>query len=178
MMAAVELCRGLSRATGCVALVACMAVLQGCQRPAEPQAPVSFTPVKSLLLETALDVNPNLYGRPSPVVLTVYQLSDAEAFMHADPAQLASATPPQEAAWLAQRSFQLSPGESRVYHFEPDAELRLLGVVVHYRDLDNSHWRATQVFEPRSPEALRVSLAREQVTIHAVPLEEMLSSVQ
>jgi len=178
-MAAREARRALVRVARSVALLSSLVVLHGCQRVAEPAVePEPFAVVKSLWLETSLDVNPNLYGRPSPVVLTLYQLSDAEAFMAADLAQLLSDAPPDDAAWLAQSSVQLRPGESRVHHFEPATGMRLLGVVVHYRDPDNAQWRAMQVFEAHSPGALRVSLAREQVKIHAVSLEEMLSSVQ
>ncbi|MDD2058589.1 type VI secretion system lipoprotein TssJ [Pseudomonas sp. GD03860] len=177
MAAADPRCR-LRCVAGGIAMLACLMLLQGCQRqaPAEPLPP--FTPVKSLWLEAALDVNPNLYGRPSPVLLTVFQLNDASAFMQADLAQLLGDAPPHEAAWRVQRTFQLRPGESRIYHFEAEAGLRQIGVVVHYQDPDSAQWRATQDFQARSPEALRVSLARQHVAIHTVSLEEMLSRVQ
>lgn len=154
-------------------LLAMLGGLQSCQMPGLFQYSPLPDPYKRVQIEAALDVNPNIYGRPSPVLLTLYQLSDAKTFLKADLSRLtrADADSPADAAWLASETFQLSPGELRLYRFVPEPGLRQVGVVAEYRDLDNSQWRSVEVFQAQSSELLKVVLARDLVSIQAIPIQ-------
>ncbi|TWC06644.1 type VI secretion system protein VasD [Pseudomonas sp. SJZ101] len=148
-------------------------LLQGCQMVGWFQDPPVRDPQKTLHMEAALDANPNLYGRPSPLMLTVYQLSDAKTFLKVDLSRLGSADQqPTDSAWLTRETFQLSPGELRIHRFVPALGVRLLGVVAEYRDLDNAQWRAVEVFQAQSPVTLNVTVARDAVSIQAIPILE------
>ncbi|MEE9686090.1 type VI secretion system lipoprotein TssJ [Lelliottia amnigena] len=153
-----------------ISLLAMLGLQQGCSLYQDSQQPDSY---KRVHLEAALDVNPNLYGRPSPVLLTLYQLSEAKTFLKADLASLscADAKPPADAAWLACETFQLSPGELRLYRFLPEPELRQVGVVAEFRDIDNAEWRSVEVFQEQNLEQLKVMLARDTVSIRAIPVQ-------
>nr|WP_319528197.1 type VI secretion system lipoprotein TssJ [Pseudomonas laurentiana] len=178
-MAAIDSAVCVRRALRHGVLLMAVGMLQGCQVLSWFQAPLPLDPRKRVDIVAALDVNPNLHGRPSPVVLTLYQLSDARTFLKADLSRLADGDePPVDAAWLARETFQVSPGEWRKHLFVPHPQTRLVGVVAEYRDLDNAQWRAVDVFQAQSPEALRVSLGRDVVSIQAIPLQEDSTHVQ
>lgn len=160
-------------------LLMALGLLQGCQAFGWFQAPAPLDPKKRVDIVAALDVNPNLFGRPSPVLLTFYQLSDATTFLKADLSRLEHANESSaDATWLVRETFQLSPGERREHLFVPHPQTRLVGVVAEYRDLDNAQWRAVDVFQAQSPEVLRVNLARDRVSVQAIPLAEGLTHAQ
>lgn len=152
-----------------ISLLAMLGLLQGCGLFQDSPQPDSY---KRVHIEAALDVNPNLYGRPSPVLLTLYQLSEAKTFLKADLASLACADtkPPADAAWLACETFQLSPGELRLYRL-PEPELREVGVVAEFRDIDNAEWRSVEVFQAQNSELIKVMLARDSLSIRAIPMQ-------
>lgn len=154
-----------------------LCLLQGCQMFGLFEDPPPPDPHRTLQIEAALDVNPDLYGRPSPVVLTLYQLSDAKAFLAADPASLMDA-PPSNPDWLKHDSFQLRPGEHLTRRFVPEPGVRLFGAVAQYRDLDNAQWRTVEVFQAQTPEALQIDLERARVSIRLIPFQGEPSSVQ
>ena len=178
-MVVIDAYQHLRRSGRFAASVLLVSVLQGCQMFGLFQGPPQPDSFKSLHVEAALDVNPDFYGRPSPVVLTVYQLSDAKAFLRADISSLFGVDDlPSNPTWLKQDSFQLRPGERLIRRFVPERDVRLFGVVAEYRDLENAQWRAVEVFQAQSPEALKVNLERARVSIHLIPLQGELSSVQ
>lgn len=178
-MVVIDAYHHLRRSGRSAASVLVLSVLQGCQMFGLFQDPPQSDPFKSVQIEAALDVNPDFYGRPSPVVLTVYQLSDAKAFLRADISNLFGVDElPSNPAWLKRDSFQLRPGERLTQRFVPELDVRLFGVVAEYRDLENAQWRAVEVFQAQSPETLKVNLERARVSIHLIPLQRELSSVQ
>lgn len=170
MMGAIKIRACLRRIAASGAFLTTL-LLQGCQMFGWFEDP-SPDPYKTLRMEVALDANPNLYGRPSPVLLTVYQLSDAQAFLKADLSQLTSVIQESDTLWLARQTFQLSPGELRIHRFVPDSALRLMAVVAEYRDLDNARWRAVEVFHAQSPLTLSVAVARGAVSISTIPEQQ------
>ncbi|WP_036990041.1 type VI secretion system lipoprotein TssJ [Pseudomonas vranovensis] len=168
--------RASRRRIAVCAVVLTPLLLQGCQMFGRQQTPSPPDPHKTVRMEAALDVNPNLYGRPSPVLLTVYQLSEAQAFLNADLLQLVSVVQAPSTLWLARTTFQLVPGEQRTHRFLPDPALRLMAVVAEYRDLDNAQWRAVEVFNAQRSLTLKVAVARSAVSISVVPEQQGAST--
>ncbi len=91
----------------------------------------------------AADVNPDYQGRASPVVVIVYQLKNADAFMaggffslyDADSSLLADSL-------IARQQIQMQPGETRQFDSEFDPETRFIGVVAAFREIENAQFRA------------------------------------
>ena len=157
MARAERLARGL--------LLGCMLFLSmsGCswfsELPLEP-----LDPHLTLSLQVSLDTNRNLYGRPSPVVVRVFQLANSQAFLRATLTQL-STSPEQilRSDFLGQEVFLLRPGEPYRYHFIPEPRMRDIGVIVEYRSIDEARWRVvSRVDQGKTPDVF-VSIGRNSV---------------
>jgi len=101
--------------------------------------------VKSLITSTA-DLNPDFRGRPSPVVLILFQLAAADTFKNADFASLYDPKAPVLGKDLIDRTqMTVQPGEMRPLEAEFDESARFLGVVAAYRDIEHAEWRGVVV---------------------------------
>lgn len=93
----------------------------------------------------AADVNPAADGRPSPIVLRIYQLKEDAKFNNAE--FFALFDNDQQALgpdMLAREEVELNPGEQRKVEFEVTGDAKYVGVMAAYRDIRNAQWRATQ----------------------------------
>jgi type VI secretion system protein VasD len=103
-------------------------------------------PVKARLsIEAAADANPDSAGRPSPVVVRIYQLKDDAAFGNADFFAIFD----QEDATLAgvlvgREEFMLAPGDQRKAEFAVSRDAKFVAVAAAFRDIRNSQWRVLQ----------------------------------
>lgn len=89
------------------------------------------------------DLNPDGNGRPSPVVVRVYELKTLSVFENADFYSLYD----EEAATLgpdliARDELEIRPGDERKYEKALDPMARYLGVIAAFRDLENARWRS------------------------------------
>ncbi len=94
---------------------------------------------------TALDdVNSGGGYQPSPIKVTVYELTTANAFELTDFFSLqkdASAALGEQL--LAVNSVILTPNKTEYIAAHGNVDAKVLGIVAAYRDLDNSQWRLT-----------------------------------
>lgn len=117
--------------------VCAVLALGGCASSGPARIPSSGSIVVSS------DVNPNPEGRPSPVVLRIYELRGASVFRSADFFPLyrnASKTLGRDL--LGEQEFELRPGQSRKFTRKLPAGTRFVGVVAAFRDLDKAGWRS------------------------------------
>ncbi len=123
----------LSSGALCVAIA-----LAGCSsKPPKPPPPT-----KAAIVVSA-DVNPDSAGRPSPIVVRLYQLKEEGAFNSASYFALSD----KEQATLgpsleSREEYELKPGETKELTLKIPPEARYLGAVAAYRDLNNSKWKA------------------------------------
>ena len=114
----------------CMALIGCAATESKLAVPYE------------IRFDTALDVNPDTKGRPSPIQITLYELKAPGAFQAADYFSLQN--DPQAtlgAELLDVQRITLRPGQRHELERPGHIEARALGIVAGYRDLDGSTWR-------------------------------------
>ncbi|MDJ0908251.1 MAG: type VI secretion system lipoprotein TssJ [Woeseiaceae bacterium] len=102
-------------------------------------------------ITTVDDVNPDATGRPSPLMIRIYQLSATDKF---DSAEFFDLTDNAEATLgpdlLGVEQLMLSPGESQPYDAEYDPNTSYIGVIAGYRDIHQATWRATVEMPGRS----------------------------
>jgi type VI secretion system protein VasD len=113
----------------------------------------------------AADVNPDPEGRPSPIVVRVYQLQSSAKFNNADFFALYDdATAALGADMIAFDEFTLRPGQSLQYaaQFKPNA--KFIGVIAAFRDINGAQWRADLEL-PEKPGRLGITL--EKMTVSA-----------
>lgn len=115
-----------------------LVVLAGCSSV----SPFSTLTKLDLTLTTSDEVNPDLHGRPSPVVVHLLELRHPVAFENADFFSLyarAEQTLPKD--WVSSEELEMRPGEQRVLRLSVDSHSRYVGVLAAYRDLPQVQWR-------------------------------------
>jgi type VI secretion system protein VasD len=138
-------------------LLGCLVLLAGCS--SAPPKPVA---TKATLV-VAQDVNPDSNGRPSPIVVRIYQLKEEGAFNNAD--YFALMDKEQEAlgaSLLSREEYELQPGESRTLDLKIPPEARYLGAIAGYRDIRNAHWKA---LSPAPEKSLKDLVVTKKLTI-------------
>lgn len=134
--------------------------LQGCGPVRE-----RFKPEVDARFETSSDLNPDDSGRPSPIVVRIYELASPGTFETADFFTLYE----QEAAtlgndMLAREEFELKPNEAKTFEAQLQEDTRYIGVIGAYRNIDQARWRATYEIDGRNNPIL-IELDEKSVSI-------------
>ena len=145
---------------------ACAAVLAitSCASAPKPPKPARTR----LTVAAAPDSNPDANGRPSPVVVRVYQLKADTAFKGADFFALFDDEMKVLGPELIGRSeYTLAPSERRTMELDVSADARFVGIIAAYRDIRNAQWR-TLVQAPLRNDDVTVTVERARV-VFSVP---------
>lgn len=123
------------------------------------------TKIDSKIL-ASFEINPDANGRPSPLVVRVYELKAKSSFNDADFFKLYDEEEATLGGDLLTRSeFELSPGEGREIIQKAHEQARYFAVVAAYRDIDNARWRASTALELNKKNTLIVKIGKQSVTI-------------
>ena len=148
----------LSRAAARLSLLCMVAALAACSSAPKP------TPLTGSI-EAAAQVNPSVSKRPSPVLVRVYELKSATAFNSADFVSLYQSDQATLAADLVGRDeFMLSPGQSRPYAKTVAPEVRFIGVMAAFRDIERAQWRSVVALQPGKKQKLVIRASELSVT--------------
>ncbi len=86
--------------------------------------------------------NPDLRGRPSPIVVRIYELKSLAAFNSADFFSLFEKEQETlDGDLVGREEYQLRPTETQPYQRQLQPDTKFIGVVAAFRDLENSRWR-------------------------------------
>jgi type VI secretion system protein VasD len=110
--------------------------------------------------------NPDARGRPSPIVVRVYELKSLGAFNSADFFALyerESETLGSEV--VGREEYDLRPAESRPYRRQLQPDTKFIGVMAAFRDLENSRWRQTAAVPAKKAVTITIGLDAKAVTI-------------
>ena len=115
----------------------------------------------------SFEINPDANGRPSPLVVRIYELKSISAFNDADFFKLYD----EEVATLggdllSREEFELTPGESREIIRNTHEQARFFAVVAAYRNIDQASWRASKALKLNSKNSLIVKIDKQSVTIN------------
>ncbi|EKE75639.1 type VI secretion system lipoprotein TssJ [Gallaecimonas xiamenensis] len=108
-----------------------------------------YEPSTDLDITAVSNLNPDYTGRPSPVVVKVFELNGRSAFDASDFFNLygdAAGTLGQELVKV--EDYELQPGEKREIKLRLHGQTRYIGVVVAYRDIENAQWRLVLDADP------------------------------
>ncbi|WP_025858372.1 type VI secretion system lipoprotein TssJ [Pseudomonas sp. CHM02] len=115
-----------------------LGLLAGCST----LSPFSTLTKLDLALTASEGVNPDLHGRPSPVVVHLLELQHPVAFENADFFSLydrAEQTLPKD--WVSREELELRPGQQLALKLSVQPRSRYVGVLAAYRDLPHVQWR-------------------------------------
>ncbi|SDR94133.1 type VI secretion system protein VasD [Pseudomonas oryzae] len=105
-------------------------------------SPWSETTKLDLTLAGNDRLNPDLSGRPSPIVLRLLELKHPAAFENADFFTLYQRSKETlQPDLVTSEELELRPGETRTLKLSVQPGSRYLGVLAAYRDLPDSRWR-------------------------------------
>jgi type VI secretion system protein VasD len=155
----------------CLATVAVLATLTvaGCAKPVPPivfpSAPPKPKPA-AVLLTASADTNPDATGRPSPVVVRVYQLKADAAFNGAELLSLLDDDEKVLGAELAMRDeYVLLPSEQRTIALPYVEEVRFVGVIAAFRNARDAEWRA---LVPVTRDDVTINVGRDRVAVTSI----------
>lgn len=119
-------------------------------------------------IKSAADINPDLNGRPSPIVVRIYALKSDDIFNNADFFGIYD----EESSILgdtltAREEIEISPGDSIEIEKEYDLETTHVGVLAAYRDLDNATWRGSLGTPINKTTYINVKLDQLNLTVSA-----------
>ncbi|MBM1193202.1 type VI secretion system lipoprotein TssJ [Pseudomonas weihenstephanensis] len=140
-------------------LLACAALvlMAGCST----LSPYSTLTKVNLKLQASDQLNPDLNGRPSPVVVSLFELKHPVAFENADFFSLYEhAKEALSPDMVASEQLELRPGETLELKLSVEEGSRYIGILAAYRDLPDSKWRYTVEVTPQ--ETTDVALILDQ----------------
>ncbi|CAN5469031.1 N/A [soil metagenome] len=144
-------------------------LVAGCAAPPPPPPKPIVTPVVLTLVGGA-DMNPDARGRASPLILRVYALKTPAPFDAADFFSLFDKDQATLGAEMAQREeVLLRPGETRKIEMTLAADVKAIGLLAAYRDLDRARWREQRTVEPGKAMNLTLDVGARQVRISTTP---------
>jgi len=117
-----------------------------------------------LQISATADVNPDLQGRPSPIILHVLELNSEEQFNRLD---YMSLTQSSGAALgpdlLGKTRLVLSPGDNRNLPLELNPQTTFIGLVAGYRDIDNAAWRTSVPVTQGDTKGISIMLEHQSI---------------
>lgn len=119
------------------------------------------SPSTDLIFNVSKDVNPDLYERASPVVVTIYELSSRTIFDTQDFFSLyedsQSILGPD---LLNKQELELQPEQKLTHTLVLNKNARYVGIVVAYRDIDKSRWRGVVEVSPTGYKNINVNIEK------------------
>jgi len=138
-------------------LLLLLGLLAGCSAV----SPLSTLTKLDLVLTASDQVNPDVHGRPSPVVLQLIELRHGVAFENADFFSLydhAEQVLPKD--WVSSEEIEMRPGDRRALKLSVGPKSHFVGVLAAYRDLPHAQWR--QLVPLAAQQVNRVELVLDQ----------------
>ena len=116
-----------------------------------------------LTISASADTNPDANGRPSPVVVRLYQLKADDAFVNAEFFPLFDDDMKVLGPALVSRDeYVLAPADHRMVEVAVSDDTKFLGAVAAFRDIRNAEWR---VIVPVTRKGLNVAVERSKVVL-------------
>jgi type VI secretion system protein VasD len=122
-------------------------------------SPYSHLTKVNLRLTAGTQLNPDLNGRPSPIVVLLFELKHPVSFDNADFFSLYERAKKSLAQdMVASEELELRPGQTVDLKLSLEDGSRYVGVVAAYRDLSDGKWRFTLQVTPQSNTDLELTL--------------------
>lgn len=119
--------------------------LTGCSTAPRPSVPLTLT----IDVTTSPKINPDNRGRPSPIVLRLYELKTAATFDSADFFSLNDKDSVTLGTDMLRREeLVVQPGQTRSIELKVSNEGKLIAVVAAFRDLEKAVWRSKLALPP------------------------------
>lgn len=123
-----------------LSLILAFLLVQGCS--SEPEKPEPPPTIISAKIAVSGKANPDVSGRPSPIVIRMYELKSLGKYVEGDFYDLFENYDSSLGSdLLSSEQFHLKPGDIKTLKHEVSADTRFIAVVAAYRDIDRAVWR-------------------------------------
>lgn len=124
-------------------------------------------PYSKLHFETSNNVNPDINGRASPVVIKIYELSSRTIFDSQDFFELYD-NPEQVlgADLINHTELEFEPGSNFDYELSLKPGVRYAGILVAYRDIDSASWREVVAIDPTDYKTFDINIGKLAVFVN------------
>lgn len=116
-------------------------------------------PSTDLQINVADNVNPDVTGRSSPVVMKIYELSSRTIFdtqdffsLYDDPETILGPD------LLKKDELELQPDTTQEYKMKLNKNTRYVGLIVAYRDIEQARWRSVIEVDPTGYDDISVNV--------------------
>ena len=141
-------------------IVAISLVLSACAGAPPPPEPTAV----DMQISASVDVNPDMQGRPSPIILHIMELNSTEQFNRLDYMGLTQSTGAALGSELVSKNqLVLQPGNSQALPMELDSQTTAIGLVAGYRDIDNATWRTSIPITQGTTKGISITLGKQQI---------------
>lgn len=150
-----------------VTAVLCLMLLAACQAFYG-----TFPPSTTLHFNVAEDLNPDYEGRPSPVIIKVYELASKTIIENQDFfAIYDNADQVLRTDLLKKDELVFQPGQRISYKMSLQPATKAVAVIAAYRDIEGARWRAVVDVKPTGYDDLYVYVDKLAVYIREHDLE-------
>lgn len=119
-----------------------------------------------LTVEASPEANPDPAGRPSPVVVRVYELTGSSSFEEGDFFQLFEQPEATLGSDLRDISdLVIAPGGRETLAKELSPDTRYIGILANFRDIDQAQWREGFVVPANQTTPVTVRVGRLDVSL-------------
>lgn len=148
-----------------------LAVLGGCGEDPPKEEPPPPPPTKVVIkLHAGDDINPTQFGRPSPLVLRLYELKNADAFAGADFYKLYDQEDAVlKADLLARQELLIRPAQTLEIERTTEPDTRFIGLLAAFQDLDHAIWREILAIPLHRRTIFEVQLDKLSIKAKAAP---------
>ena len=113
-----------------------------------------------LRFEAAGDINPNIAGRSSPLVVRIYQLTSYSNFYDADFISLFAHDDETLGRELVHKQeLILKPNDKRTVYFEASNDIRAIGILATFRYFDQGQWRVASSVQKNKTNVVNVFIS-------------------
>lgn len=139
--------------------------------PKEEPPPPPPPPTKVVIkLHADNDINPTQFGRPSPLVLRLYELKNAEAFTGADFYKLYNEEDAVlKADLLARQELLIRPEQTLNIERTTEPDTRFIGFLAAFQDLDHAIWREILEIPIHRRTIFEVQIKKSSIKAKAAP---------
>jgi type VI secretion system protein VasD len=143
-------------------------VLEGCgsepeKKPEPMEPPPTFIHAK---ISVTNEVNPDVSGRPSPIVVRLIELKNIGKFEVADFDNLFQNYETFFGSdLLGSEQFHLRPGDTKIVKHAVAPETKYIAVTASYRDLNQAVWRDSIPIKPAKTSRLLILVDKLNISI-------------
>jgi type VI secretion system protein VasD len=145
------------------AVLAAVPALAACSSAPPPPPPPTTI---QLTVVGAKALNPDPNGRPSPVMLRLYQLGPSDAFANADFFQVIDQDKATLGPTLLDRQELAVPPDSRqTVTIQPKPDVKTLAIAAAFRAYEEAGWRAMQPIQPNKANSFVLTATASTITL-------------